>query len=85
MGTCVLPFVICSIYNMTYSVPNVGTVFLADYVFFGIAISLILIVAATLIAVIHEIKHNPATLMRPKTLRITAEIFWKRFPVFGEK
>lgn len=80
MGTCVLPFVICSIYNMTYSVPNVGTVFLADYVFFGIAISLILIVAATLIAVIHEIKHNPATLMRPKNIAYNRRNILEKIP-----
>ena len=80
MGTCVLPFVICSIYNMTYSVPNVGTVFLADYVFFGIAISLILIVAATLIAVIHEIKHNPATLMRPKNITYNRRNILEKIP-----
>ena len=80
MGTCVLPFVICSIYNMTYSVPNVGTVFLADYVFFGIAISLILIVVATLIAVIHEIKHNPATLMRPKNIAYNRRNILEKIP-----
>ena len=80
MGTCVLPFVICSIYNMTYSVPNVGTVFLADYVFFGIAISLILIIAATLIAVIHEIKHNPATLMRPKNIAYNRRNILEKIP-----
>ncbi len=80
MGTCVLPFVICSIYNMTYSVPNVGTVFLANYVFFGIAISLIMIVAATLIAVIHEIKHNPATLMRPKNIAYNRRHILEKIP-----
>lgn len=80
MGTCVLPFVICSIYNMTYSVPNVGTVFLANYVFFGIAISLIMTVAATLIAVIHEIKHNPATLMRPKNIAYNRRHILEKIP-----
>lgn len=80
MGTCVLPFVICSIYNMTYSVPNVGTVFLANYVFFGIAISLIMIITATLIAVIHEIKHNPATLMRPKNIAYNRRHILEKIP-----
>ena len=85
MGTCVLPFVICSIYNMTYSVPNVGTVFLANYVFFGIAISLIMVVAATLIAVIHEIKHNPATLMRPKNIAYNRRHILEKFPGIWER
>ena len=80
MGTCVLPFVICSIYNMTYSVPNVGTVFLAEYVFFGIAISFIMIIAATLIAVIHEIRNNPAILMRPKNIAFNRRHILEKIP-----
>lgn len=80
MGTCVLPFVICSIYNMTYSVPNVGTVFLANYVFFGIALSFIMIVTATLIAVIHEIRHNPAILMRPKNIAYNRRHILEKIP-----
>lgn len=85
MGTCVLPFVICSIYNMTYSVPNVGTVFLADYVFFGIALSFIMIVTATLIAVIHEIRHNPAILMRPKNIAYNRRHILEKIPGLWEK
>ena len=80
MGTCLLPFVICSIYNMTYSIPNVGTVFLADYVFFGIAISFLMIVAATLTAVIHEIRHNPAILMRPKNIAYNRRHLLEKIP-----
>mgnify|MGYP002516326959 FL=1 len=80
MGTCVLPFVICSIYNMTYSVPNVGTVFLANYVFFGIALSFIMVVTATLIAVIHEIRHNPAILMRPKNIAYNRRHIFEKIP-----
>lgn len=80
MGTCVLPFVICSIYNMTYSVPNVGTVFLANYVFFGIALSFIMIVTATLIAAIHEIRHNPAILMRPKNIAYNRRHILEKIP-----
>lgn len=66
LGTCVLPFAICSIYNMTYYVPNVGTVFLAQYVFVGVGLSFILTVLTTVIAVRHELKYDPATLLRPK-------------------
>lgn len=68
VGTCVLPFVICSIYNATYSVPNAGTVFLSGYVFFGLAVSFIIAIFSTLIAVVHELNHNPANLMRPKNI-----------------
>lgn len=67
-GTCVFPFAICSIYNMSYSIPNAGTVFLAQYVLTGLGLSLVLTVFTTLIAVRRELHHNPATLLRPKDI-----------------
>ena len=41
---------------------------------------MILIVAATLIAVIHEIKHNPATLMRPKNIAYNRRNILEKIP-----
>lgn len=79
-GTCVLPFVICSIYNMTFSVPNVGTVFLPEYVFFGVGLSFIMVFLATLVAVINELRHDPATLMRPKNIAYNKRHFLEKFP-----
>lgn len=80
MGTCVLPFAICSIYNMTYSVPNVGTVFLSNYVFFGIGLSLAMIIAATFFATIRELKYNPATLIRPKNITYNRRNILEKIP-----
>lgn len=85
MGTCVLPFIICSIYNMAYSVPNVGTVFLAEYVFFGIAISFLMTVVATMTAVIHEVKHNPAILMRPKNIEYKRRNILEKIPAIWSR
>lgn len=85
MGTCVLPYVICSIYNKAYSVPNAGTVFLPEYVFFGVAISFIMTVIATLTAVVHEIKHNPAILMRPKNIEYKRRNILERIPALWGK
>ena len=85
MGTCVLPFVICSIYNMTYSVPNVGTVFLTNYVFFGIGLSFAMIIVATFFAAIRELKYDPATLMRPKNITYNRRNFLEKIPALWNK
>ncbi len=85
MGTCILPFVICSIYNMTYSVPNVGTVFLANYVFFGIGLSFAMIIVATFFAAIRELKYDPATLMRPKNITYNRRNFLEKIPALWNK
>ena len=85
MGTCVLPFVVCSIYNETYSVPNVGTVFLSEYVFFGIALSLVMTVAATVFAVLRELKNDSATLMRPQNVNYNRRNLLEKIPALWGK
>lgn len=85
MGTCVLPFVICSIYNTAYSVPNVGTVFLSEYVFIGTAVSFLMTAAATMTAVIHEVKFNPAILMRPKNIEYKRRNILERIPALWDR
>ena len=85
MGTCVLPFVVCSIYNETYSVPNVGTVFLSEYVFFGIALSFMMTVAATVFAVLRELKNDSATLMRPQNVNYNRRNLLEKIPALWGK
>lgn len=85
MGTCVLPFVVCSIHNETYSVPNVGTVFLSEYVFFGIALSFVMTVAATVFAVLRELKNDSATLMRPQNVNYNRRNLLEKIPALWGK
>lgn len=85
MGTCVLPFVVCSIYNETYSVPNVGTVFLSEYVFFGIALSFVMTVAAAVFAVLKELRNDSATLMRPQNINYNRRILLEKIPALWGK
>lgn len=85
MGTCVLPFVVCSIYNETYSVPNVGTVFLSEYVFFGIALSFVMTVVATVFAVLRELKNDSATLMRPQNVNYNRRNLLEKIPALWGK
>ena len=85
MGTCVLPFVVCSIYNETYSVPNVGTVFLSEYVFFGVALSFAMTVAASVFAVLRELNNNSATLMRPQNINYNRRNLLEKIPALWGK
>lgn len=85
MGTCVLPFVVCSIYNETYSVPNVGTVFLSEYVFFGVALSFVMTVAAAVFAVLRELKNDSASLMRPQNVNYNRRNLLEKIPALWGK
>lgn len=85
MGTCVLPFVVCSIYNETYSVPNVGTVFLSEYVFFGVALSFVMTAAAAVFAVLRELKNDSASLMRPQNVNYNRRNLLEKIPALWGK
>ena len=85
MGTCVLPFIVCSIYNETYSVPNVGTVFLSEYVFFGVALSFVMAAAAAVFAVLRELKNDSASLMRPQNVNYNRRNLLERIPALWGK
>ena len=85
MGTCVLPFIVCSIYNETYSVPNVGTVFLSEYVFFGVALSFVMTAAAAVFAVLRELKNDSASLMRPQNVNYNRRNLLEKIPALWGK
>lgn len=85
LGTCVFPFAICSIYNMSYSIPNAGTVFLAEYVFVGIGLSFALTLFTTLIAVRRELRHTPASLLRPKDISYNRRNILEKAPSLWQK
>ena len=85
MGTCVLPFIVCSIYNETYSVPNVGTVFLSEYVFFGVALSFVMAAAAAVFAVLRELKNDSASLMRPQNVNYNRRNLLEKIPALWGK
>lgn len=85
LGTCVFPFAICSIYNISYSIPNAGTVFLAEYVFVGVGLSFVLTLFTTSIAVRRELKFNPAALLRPKDIAYNRRNILEKAPSLWQK
>ncbi len=81
-GTCIVPSAVYSIFDIIYTVPNVGAVFNFRYVFLGLGISFLTTMAATLLAVARELRMHPAALMRPKMIGYNRRSFLERMPEF---
>ena len=67
IGFKFLPKVIADMYGMVYTVPEVMLEFNVNIAFVGMAFAIACTVGATLYTSIRELRHNPATLMRPKS------------------
>ena len=66
IGFNFLPKVIADIYAMVYDIPDVILEFNAGYATAGIAAAALCTVGATILTAARILRHNPATLMRPK-------------------
>ena len=66
IGFSFLPKVIADIYAMVYDVPDVILEFNFGYATAGIAAAILCTVGATIYTCARILRHNPATLMRPK-------------------
>ena len=85
VGTCLLPTAVYSIYDIVYTVPNVGAVFNYEYIFLGLFISFITTMIATLFALSREMIMYPAALMRPKMIGYNRRSLLERMPEFWGK
>ncbi len=81
-GTCVVPDAVYSIFDIVYTVPNVGAVFNLKYIITGLGISLITTLVATFMAVVRELKMYPAALMRPKMIGYNRRSVLEKLPEF---
>lgn len=84
LGTCVVPSAVYSIFDIIYTVPNVGAVFNFNYIFLGLGISFITTMVATFMAVVRELKMHPAALMRPKMIGYNRRSVLERVPEFWD-
>lgn len=82
MGTCLIPTAVYSIYDIVYTVPNVGAVFNFRYILLGLVISFVTTMVATLLALSREIRMYPAALMRPKMIGYNRRSMLERLPDF---
>ncbi len=67
IGFNFLPKVIADMYGMVYTLPEVILQFNTDIAFIGMSFAVLCTVGATLYTCIRQLRHNPATLMRPKS------------------
>lgn len=80
IGSCVLPGAIYSIYGSIFNIPDIYIAFNARYIFRGLAVSFVTTTAASVFAVIRELKNNPAVLMRPKAISYNRRSLIERIP-----
>lgn len=81
-GTCLVPSMVYSIYDIVYTVPNVGAVFNFKYICLGLVISFVTTMIATLFALSREMRMYPAALMRPKAIGYNRRSVLERLPDF---
>lgn len=82
LGTCVVPSAVYSIFDIVYTVPNVGARFDLKYILIGLSVSLATTMAATFLAVVRELRMYPAALMRPKMIGYNRRSLLERLPDF---
>ncbi len=82
LGTCVVPPLVYSIYDIVYTVPNVGARFDLKYIVIGLGVSFATTMVATFVAAFRELKMYPAALMRPKMIGYNRRSLLERLPDF---
>ena len=80
IGFSLLPKVIADIYAMVYDVPEVMLEFNMEYAIAGIAAAILCTVGATIYTCAKILRHNPATLMRPKAPKPGKRVLLEKIP-----
>ena len=75
-----LPKIIADMYGMVYTLPSVILEFNIQIAFIGMLFAVLCTVGATLYTCIKELKHNPATLMRPKAPKPGKRVILEKIP-----
>ena len=78
VGVNLIPRLIYIMYDMMYTTKPLMISYNVDYSFFGLFLSYICIIGATIYAIIKELKNNPAVLMRPKAPKIGKRVLLER-------
>ena len=89
LGMCVgfvlLPKIIWMMYSMMYEIGDISLNFNWAYGTIGLELIFICIVGATIYAVVMELRHTPATLMRPKAPKIGKRVLLERIPFIWKR
>ena len=85
IGFNILPNIIASMYAMVYAVPEVILQFNWDIATLGMAAALLCTVGATIYTCAKELRHNPATLMRPKAPKPGKRVILEKIPFIWKR
>lgn len=85
IGFNLIPKIIADMYAMVYSVPDVILQFNWDIATLGIAAALVCTVGATIYTCTKELRHNPATLMRPKAPKPGKRVILEKIPFIWKR
>ena len=89
LGMCVgfvlIPKVIWMMYSMMYEIGDIFLDFNWAFGTIGLQLIFICIVGATIYAVVRELRHTPATLMRPKAPKIGKRVLLERIPFIWKR
>ncbi len=78
IGFQLLPRIIWDMYEMMYTMPSIIISFNYENATIGIQFMYICIVGATLYSILRELRHTPATLLRPKAPKIGKRVLLER-------
>ena len=89
LGMCVgfilLPKIIWMMYSMMYQIGDVSLQFNWKFGTMGLGLIFICIVGATIYAVVRELRHTPAILMRPKAPKIGKRVLLEKIPFIWKR
>lgn len=80
IGFKILPKIIADMYAMVYEVPSVLLEFNIEIAIMDMAFAIICTVGATIYTCVMQLKHNPATLMRPKAPKPGKRVILEKIP-----
>ena len=80
IGFNLIPKIVADMYAMVYDVPEVILEYNFEVSTFGIAAAFICTVGATIYTCARELRHNPATLMRPKSPKPGKRVILEKIP-----
>ena len=84
VGFVIIPKVIWMMYSMMYEIGDISLDFNWAFGTIGLELIYICIVGATIYAVVRELRHTPATLMRPKAPKIGKRVCLREYHLFGK-
>ena len=85
IGFNLIPKIIADMYAMVYEVPEVILQFNWDIATLGIVAALICVLGSTIYTCARQLRHNPATLMRPKAPKPGKRVILEKIPFIWKR